>query len=106
MHHTERFICLGQHLEINQRQEGSKLNKEKEGKYKLQEKKNVFQKEKIITVYFAQLKIDNIVFIDLNYNTILMDSRGKVFVRWVYGMNECEQSQSLFLMERQPVENI
>ena len=34
---------------------------------------NIFQKEKIITVYIAQLKIDNMVFIGLNYNIILMD---------------------------------
>ena len=65
-----------------------------------------FRKKKIITVYLVQLKIDNIVYMDLNYNTILMDWWGKVFVWWVYGMNGCEQSQSLFLMERQLVENI
>ena len=65
-----------------------------------------FRKKKIITVYLVQLKIDNIVYMDLNYNTIIMDWWGKVFVWRVYGMNGCEQSQSLFLMERQLVENI
>ena len=32
-----------------------------------------FRKKKIITVYLVQLKIDNIVYLDLNYNTIIMD---------------------------------